>query len=360
MADLQHMTAAVLDVRKQTSKKGEYAYIDLRTQDGEEHAGVHWDGAPPDEVCEVGVIVNIDYEEDNYKGERQVKIKRITLAPDADVKAFLPHVDKEEHSACLKIISSSVDEISHSGLREFTKFCIREWWNLFREGTGAIKNHHALVGGYVKHVAEMICIADRLIEEYIGLPKAVDEESRDHIWVHPRTLENLDKQLARQLDADLVRCALPLHDWGKLEEYGTKGATFVMTKVGELLSHPGITPWRLAELRRDYHEDLKARSTMAGDTEDADALTAEEAQSRFIDDDLFGELLHVIGAHHGQVRYNAPSAPKMIAAMIVHIADYASCFMDVQAQQAYASGERGEFTDDRYPNPDYWKPIMRS
>jgi 23S rRNA maturation-related 3'-5' exoribonuclease YhaM len=350
------MVAAVVSVRNNTSKNGEYSYVDLRAKDGTTHKSVHWDGAVDPEVAADGNIVYVEGTIDNYKGEQQIKIKKITLAQGENALEFLPTVPRDEHKANLKIVGDCVENIVSPNLKAFAKFCIKGWWKLFSESTSAMKNHHALRHGYVKHVSEMILITDRLIEEYIGLYVA-DSDTGEFTWRHPRTMELLSKQEARTIDADLVRATVPLHDWGKLEQYATTGATFTVTKWGKLLDHPGITPWRLAELRRDFHDGLQRESSESDDTDKIDRTLA-----CIIEDDLFAEMLHVIGAHHGKLEYNACSPPKTVAAMILHVADYASCFLDVAAESAYQVGEwgRGDFTDKRHPNPDGWQNLMRS
>lgn len=341
----EDLAVAVTSYKTHEGKKGPFTRLGLRTREGDEYESVYWDGELDETVYGVGKIIVIGGLVDIYKDKVQLKIKKYAEGNNGEALNFLPRVPPKEHSMNLMLVGECVKKISHDGLRGYVKFCIKKWSKQFSHGTGAVKNHHAMVGGYVKHVAEMILIGERLIDIYIGDQIGTEWVSRVD------QSEELGKQDGRQADADLVRASLPLHDWGKMEEYSTEGAAFIVTKPGELLSHPGITPWRLAELRMEYHLDLEDQDKK-GLLEDAAAL--------FVDEDMFLELLHVIGAHHGQVQYNAPSSPKMIAAMIVHIADYASCFMDVCVKQCYAEGERGTFTKDRYPNPDNWKKLMRS
>jgi len=337
------LTVALKKVRTHTGKRGEYTRITCRTKDGKEYDGVHWDGAID---AEEGSISTVHGVVDIYNNEVQLNIKKITPAADQDCAGFLPSVPDDENRENLRLIGESTAEISHHGLRGFVRFCIKKNSRLFVEGTSAIQNHHALRRGYVKHVAEMLADAEMSIAEYIGVYEA--DENGELLWRHCRTGAVLNKQDGRQLDADLVRAAIPLHDWGKLYEYETRGAAFAVTNIGKLMSHPGITPWKLGELRMEYHQKLM-------DSLDRDADDAA------INDNVFGELMHVIGSHHGKLEYCALSPPKTVAAMIVHIADYKSCFMDVVTESAYEEkGERGDFTNDRRPNPDGWQAIMRS
>jgi 3'-5' exoribonuclease len=279
--------------------------MNLRLKDQSVFEGRHWSGHWD---IRTGQVINIEATVELYRGKQQLKCWKFTES-DEIPEAFLPRVPDDEHALNKATLSACVRKIASDSLRGYVTFCMKKVQKDFLIATGAIRNHHAIIRGLLKHTAEMIVIAERLSDMYIEV----------------------------DLDRDLVNAALPLHDWGKMEEYGVEGASFAMTDRGKMLSHPGITPVRLAELRVEYNADTEHP----------------------LDDDLFFQLLHTIMAHHGKVEYNAPSGPKTLPALVVHMADYCSCFGDA-FKKACKGGVRGEWSDDRIVTPDGYKNVRRS
>jgi 3'-5' exoribonuclease len=285
------------------SSKSPYTKLTVRFKDQTvlevRRWGEHWN-------VKTGQVIVLDGQVEMYKGSPQIKAWSFKES-DEIPEAFLPRVPDDEHALNKAQLSGSINRIENESLKGFATFCMKHEQKRFLLATGAIGNHHALIRGLTKHTAEMIKLASVMVDMYIDV----------------------------QLDRDLVFAALPLHDWGKMEEYGIEGASFVMTDRGKMHSHPGITPVRLAELRVKYNEEVN--------------------EKLMLNDDLFFELLHTIMAHHGKVEYNAPSGPKTLPALVVHMADYCSCFGDA-FKQACSGGERGDWTDRWIITPDgKWK-----
>lgn len=299
----------VVDSWSHNETKGEkpnpYTSMSVRTK-GQERLEVRRWGEAWD--VKTGSVIRLIGKIEFYKGRPQIKAWEFSSTEERP-DVFLPRVPDDEHEVNKNIIAKCVKRVVNDSLREFVRFSLKSAGLDYMLATGAIGNHHSMVRGLIKHCAEMVTIAETLSDIYLSV----------------------------ELDKDLVFATIPIHDWGKMEEYAVKGASFVMTDAGRLLSHPGITPWRLAELRAEYNRE------------------AEHP----LEDGLFTELLHTIGAHHGKVEYNAPSGPKTLPAMVVHLADYSTCFADA-FRTACSGGERGTWTDEWIITPDGKKQLRRS
>lgn len=301
--------SAVVDSHSLDNTKGSgkpYTKLTLRFKDQTKIEARYWNGHW--ENLKTGQVIYVEGRIELYKGEPQLKCD-MHKESDEIPEAFLPRVPDDEHEVNKSVLTTCVGNIMDDALKGFVRHCMKAGKKEFLLATGAIGNHHALVRGLMKHTAEMIRIAETLMQIYVDV----------------------------QADRDMVYAALPLHDWGKMEEYQVDGASFGMTDVGRMLSHPGITPVRLAELRVEYNAKAEHK----------------------LEDAKFFELLHTIMAHHGKVEYNAPSGPKTIPALIVHMADYCSCFGDA-FKQAAGGGERGEWTTRWIITPDGKKQLRRS
>ncbi len=138
----------------------------------------------------------------------------------------------------------------------------------FERTPGAVKGHHAQLGGLLLHVYEVTSIAKHIA----------------------RTV--------RTANADLVVAGALLHDIGKVEAYSVTAEGFDHTPTGMLLGH--VTLGALMFDRRLVASGL--------------ALTVAQRD----------ELLHFILSHHGALEHGSPVMPMTVEAEIVHWADEAS------------------------------------
>jgi len=142
--------------------------------------------------------------------------------------------------------------------------------------------HHALIGGLIQHVSEVVSIA---------------------------------RQIARvsRADEELVLTGALLHDIGKLESYSWQDGVLDTTERGRLAGHVVIGAMMFREALAKSGEPV---------------CTEEEAMV----------IEHLILSHHGRLEYGSPVRPLTLEAEILHFADDASA-KTASITESYASQE---------------------
>ncbi|MEX0701317.1 MAG: HD domain-containing protein [Planctomycetales bacterium] len=126
----------------------------------------------------------------------------------------------------------------------------------FLQAPAGIKAHHAYHGGLIEHVVNMLETADRIADLY------------------------------PQIDFDLLRAGIFLHDLGKIREMSYE-TTFAYTDEGQLLGHLIIA---IEILGRKIAETA--------------ALTGEP-----FPEEAALRLKHMIASHHGSYEFGSPKLP---------------------------------------------------
>jgi len=137
-----------------------------------------------------------------------------------------------------------------------------------RRAPAGVKAHHAYEGGLLRHVLDLVRIADAVAPHY------------------------------PQLDRDLLLAGVFLHDLGKLDELSFDGE-LTYSDAGQLLGHlvQGVV-----ELQ------LRAQRIAA-------------ATNQPIPPHLILRLQHMIASHHGQLDHGSPKVPMTIEAIVLHFLD---------------------------------------
>ncbi len=131
-----------------------------------------------------------------------------------------------------------------------------------------VRNHHAYRAGLLEHVVTMMTVADRIADLY------------------------------PEVDRDLLRLGIFLHDAGKIEEL-SYDLTFSYTDAGQLVGHLVLG----VILLRD-----KIKETVSL----TDEPFPEELQLR---------LEHMILSHHGMLEFGSPKVPMTPEAVALHHLD---------------------------------------
>jgi 3'-5' exoribonuclease len=204
-----------------------------------------------------------------YRDRRQLKVTSVRALPKGSVPLdqLLPSV-------------GAVDRYWESldgWRREITKPRLAQVLALFYEDEqfrqdygscpGAVRGHHAALGGLLKHTTEVAAIG--------------------------RTLARVSGA-----DGDLVLAGALVHDIGKLDAYRWDGP-FEHTEAGRLLGHVA-----LGALRFDHRINQEPQPPCTP-----------------LERDL---LLHLILSHHGQLEFGSPVVPMTLEAEALHRADNAS------------------------------------
>ncbi len=137
-----------------------------------------------------------------------------------------------------------------------------------RRAPAGVKTHHAYEGGLLRHVLDLVRIADAVAPNY------------------------------PQLDRDLLLTGVFLHDLGKLDELSFDGE-LTYSDAGQLLGHL---------VQGAVELELRARRI---------ATTTDQP----IPPQLILRLQHMIVSHHGQLDHGSPKVPMTIEAIVLHYLD---------------------------------------
>jgi len=176
-----------------------------------------------------------------------------------------------------EFIVQSIGTIVDPRLRALSETFVKEWGDRFRRTAAARKYHHARRGGLVEHTSQMMRVAKGIAPLY------------------------------PQLNLDLLLAGTLFHDSGKLWENALPENGFVMNydERGELIGHISIGLELVNALWRKVNADnAEAWKTLAPASEDVRL-----------------HLLHLIVAHHGEMEFGSPVAPKTPEAMALHYID---------------------------------------
>jgi 3'-5' exoribonuclease len=232
-----------------------------------------------------GVIAQVVGTVTTYRDALQLEAKSVRALPKGSVELadFVPSVGPVEK------YWQYLDDVRHKltapRLRAIADlfFADEAFRERFERCPGAPGvGHHALLGGLLQHVSEVVSIG---------------------------------RQMARvaRADEELVAVAAMLHDIGKLESYTWEKGIFDTTERGRLAGHVVIGAMM-------FREALAAAGTPP--------CTDEEAMI----------LEHLILSHHGRLEFGSPVRPMTLEAEILSMADDASA-KTASIGESYASGE---------------------
>jgi 3'-5' exoribonuclease len=229
--------------------------------------GVVWDHV--DQISESvspGDIVLIHGLVNEYKGERQLVVKKMTVcSPDTvDPKDFIAatsHSIENMFQRLVQLTGGMDDPDLKALLNEFWQDPI--FVQKFKSAPAAKKMHHAYIGGLLEHTLSMALLVERIAGHYSGV------------------------------DLDLLLAGVVLHDIGKIREFDYK-FSIDYSNEGRLLSHIVIGLQMVDEKinRIANFPEIKA----------------------FL-------LKHLIISHHGTRDFGSPEPPKTLEAVLLNHID---------------------------------------
>jgi len=234
-----------------------------------------------------GQVAQVIGEVQLYRDRRQLKVTSIRVLPrhSVDARQLLPSV--VDTTPFWEVLDRWRAEIRGARLRAVLGllFDDPEFRDRFGQCPASLAGHHALLGGLLKHTAEVATIA-----------RAVSRASG--------------------ADGDLVLAGVLLHDIGKIEAYRWE-THFEMTDAGALMGHVVLGAQML------------------------DRAVLDAATPPCTDEELL-VLQHLILSHHGRHEYGAPVLPMTLEAEVLHYADNASA---KSASMAEAIGNPENFAE---------------
>jgi 3'-5' exoribonuclease len=251
-----------------------------------------WSDHPAYKVCseltsENFIELSGEFDHSQYGLEAQ----KWTVRPltEQEKKALLegPADLQAKQTADWEFLAQSVKSIVDPRLRALCDAFLKEWGDRFRRTAAARNYHHARRGGLVEHTAQMMRVASKIAPLY------------------------------PQLNVDLLIAGILFHDSGKLWEnqYSENGFVMGYDERGELIGHISIG----LELVNSLWRKLVAENATAW----KDFLPPSE--------DVRMHLLHLVGAHHGEMQFGSPVFPKTPEAMALHYIDNLDARMEMFA-----------------------------
>ena len=180
-----------------------------------------------------GAVVRIKGESGHYQGRFSPKLMGIEEIPEAEQGELMEHLveaSAEDPESLWESFQEHIGEIENPALRETVQNAVEECGDRFRTAPAAVSMHHAYRHGLLEHTVHMLRAAKALFPLY------------------------------PEVDADLCRAGIALHDIGKTIEYG-EGLATRRTRAGILQGHVvlGFRITRRAALRAQLDEALLER-----------------------------------------------------------------------------------------------------
>jgi 3'-5' exoribonuclease len=271
-ARVQHELMVRSREDKVTKNGDPFAVLQLGNSSGQISVNVWKEQLPFLEGVKAGSVVQVIGTVDAYQGRRQLKITapvRVIAASAVNLDDFLPRVSIDA-TKLWDTVDKWRGDMRSAQLRTAVDLFFGDdaFRGRFERAPGALRGHHAQIGGLLMHVVEVGTI----------------------VRASARTMRG---------DVDLVTAGALLHDIGKVETYSIGASGFDYTQSGYLLQHVMLGSLML---------DRRLRTLPEG--------TLTETQEL--------ELQHFIQSHHGVQEHGAAARPMTLEAELLHWADQAS------------------------------------
>ncbi len=207
-----------------------------------------------------------------YNGDMQLIVTSIERVPPTNVNEedYL-RVSNRQIDQLTGRLTELLREVRNPHLRNLVDcFLLDEaFMRKFTVAPAAVKHHHAYRGGLLEHVVNMLEVTRRIADLY------------------------------PQLDAELLRIGVFLHDVGKIDELSYE-RDFGYTDEGQLIGH----------------------LVMGTAILDAKIREAERLSGEHMPDETVLRIKHMILSHHGSYEFGSPKLPMTLEAIaLAHIDD---------------------------------------
>ena len=278
IADLQARDAVdeiyrVADKQVRSNRQGnDYLLLQLMDRTGQ-ISGLRWNaGQSLYETFQKGDFLRVLGNTQLHNGMLQIIVQDFESVPPTKVNhEDFAKTDPQEVQQWLAELKQKLGSVTNPSLKAIVTSYLADEQLLSRLGRApaGIKTHHAYEGGLLRHIIDLMRIAEAISPQY------------------------------PQLDSEMLLVGVFLHDLGKLEELSFDG-DLSYTDPGQLLGHLVQGAAEL-ELR-------------------ADQIARESGQE--VPREVIWRLQHMIVSHHGQLDHGSPKVPMTIEAIVLaHIDD---------------------------------------
>lgn len=243
--------------------RGQFLTLMLTDRTGTVLARV-WEGAPElADQFEQGDVIKVQGDVEMYLDRQQLIIQKLRRAntDEYDLRDFQPATEKSIDEL-LTLVQAAVEQIANPHLNQLVRHFYEdeEFLRQFTSAPAARRVHHAYLGGLLEHTAEVLALAEAVLNLY------------------------------PEIEADLLRTGVLLHDVGKVHEYSWD-TDVEYTDEGQLVGHINMADSRVAA----------AITTIDGFPEE-----------------LGWRVRHMILSHHGRYEWGSPRRPQTLEAMTLH------------------------------------------
>lgn len=246
-------------------------------------------------------FVHVQGRSELYQNNLQVIVNSISVvdASKVTIDDFLPRTAKDV-GRMFKEVKEMVGRIENPQLKALVEEFLAddELMEKFCNAPGAMKLHHACIGGLLEHTHNILRVAIAVLPFY------------------------------PQVQADLVLAGVFLHDIGKTEEL-TYDMAFSYTDSGQLIGH--------------------IAKSLLMINQKAAALSARGVR---IDQEVLDMLGHIVLSHHGAYEFGSPKLPATPEAFMVN------CIDDLDAKVSQVTEAIDEEVSDS--NWTAWKNALQT
>ncbi len=281
----------VAAVDKRTKKDGgAFLIVELMDNTGKLPAKI-WNNADTFyKTLKAGDVYRVNGTITEYMSQKEVKIDGIKPMADDD-----PAYNEEDFKEIAAFDTNALfDELIHmiktniknDHVLALTDLFVSQYSDRFKTHYGAMKIHHAYLGGLLEHTHSMMKLVIMFGDHY-------------------------------QLDKDVLLMGCLFHDVGKMFEFDIDPAPEA-TMAGGLVGHIMISTSIFQKL-----------------TQSVDGFPK----------DLSLKIQHLIVSHHGEKEFGSPVEPRSLEAYALHVADLLDSRMAIMNEALGKSETKGMFTD---------------
>jgi 3'-5' exoribonuclease len=281
----------VVDKQLRANRNGTlYIQTDLRDRTGTINARLWNAGDPLFRSFEAGDFLFVKGKVQLFQGALQIILSHLDRVESARVELadFLPHTTQDV-SKLYERLCRFLRGLQNPHLRALAECFLmdQDFTGAFCRAPAGIRVHHAYIGGLLEHVVTLLDAAERLAPLY------------------------------PELDGDLLKMGVFLHDVGKVHELVYDRA-FAYSDAGQLLGHLVIGVEMLNERVRQVPE-----------------LTGESFPG-----ELLLRLKHLILSHHGTGEFGSPKVPMTPEAIALHHLDNFDAKLNIFTREIREDGNR--------------------
>lgn len=246
-----------------------------------------------------GNVVQISAKVEEYRGAFQLNIMSLNSVDEGTLDEFLESSEYNPDEMFDELIKE-VEDINHKALKEVLKKILTdpEISRRYKYWPAAATVHHDFRSGLLQHVLEMITFSKGIVRFY------------------------------PDIDYDILKAGIILHDIGKIYELEASGVSTSYTKIGTLFGHIVI----------------------------GSQIFAQYAKGN-VPEDIYIHVIHLILSHHGSYEFGCPVLPSTVEANVLTYLDNlsAKARTAAKARKNIADGQSFSANNNWLQGARIWK-----